>query len=81
MAGDLPCITVPMASCCTANLFLFFFGSSVEIELRVEMTTYIERALGRRLRFEGSLRQYAVPEVARVPLEELVLQVRFGRLC
>lgn len=29
-----------------------------------------------RERFEQGLRQYAVPEVARVPLEELVLQVR-----
>jgi ATP-dependent RNA helicase DHX29 len=28
-----------------------------------------------RQRFEHSMRQYAVPEVARVPLEELVLQV------
>jgi ATP-dependent RNA helicase DHX29 len=32
-----------------------------------------------RQRFEVSMRQYAVPEVARVPLEELVLQV--GTMC
>jgi ATP-dependent RNA helicase DHX29 len=29
----------------------------------------------KRQLFEERLRQYAVPEVARVPLEELVLQV------
>jgi hypothetical protein len=36
-----------------------------------------------RARFESGLRQYAVPEVARVPLEELVLQVLCvcGRVC
>jgi ATP-dependent RNA helicase DHX29 len=29
-------------------------------------------------RFDASMRQYAVPEVARVPLEELVLQVKIA---